>query len=518
MNEAIGLLGLGFLNGFMNGRQQKQDTANYNKGLSAILSYADNNDPNSQAAQAAYLAKTYSDPAYQGVDTRLNAVNKVVQDKNTWGTQNDIMTKAAQDAANLRNQLAQQGIDQSYLSPDLSASGLSGLLANADEATKAALNPLLNNKTQYETAQAARDAAANQANVDRQGLAGIANLVGADVDLSKMPQDATAYMAGINLTPDQIKQYTADKANPAAAMAKNYDPVKYKIGLQQALLNSGVKMDTLQKLSPFLQDAAQNTTENSTKQKYSQFIPSLLNGNPAQQKWAIINMYLTDPNRMPYEVMKELVSNNIKSLDSNNQIQMYRTDSYNNFLDTDQNGKPIPYFAVDKQPTPDTVLRVGEQRFEYTNPSANTLAQLNERKYEHDSPSGNARLQSDTQKYLHSTPSGTAMYQAQTPGKNADVNKIKAMAQYLNLKYKLNPDEMVKDPVYNAYVEAIQGSIGGSGGQDSGMSQTMQDFANRLNVLIQNHGPDAARQWIQNNSSSLTQQGIDPNQALTWVP
>lgn len=438
MNQAVGLLGLGLLNGLMNGWQQKQEAADIDKGLSSLAKYAALNDPNSKEAQAAYLAKTYSDPAYQAMDTRLNTVNKVAQDKSTWEAQNDIMTKAMQ----------------------------------------------ANDTAQYEAARLARDAAHKQAEIDRQGLAGLfPNLVGADVDLSNMPQDANSYMSGINLTPEQANQYLTDKANPAAALEKNYDPLKYLIGMQQSLIKSGVNMDTLQKLSPMLQQAQQNATENNTKQKYSQFIPSLLNGDQAQQKYALVNMYLTDPKRMPYEVMKELISSNVKPVDSGNQILMYRTDAYNNFLDSDQNGNPVPYITIDKQPSPDTALRVGEQRFEYTNPSANTLAQLKERQYEHDTPSGNAQLQSDTQKYLHVTPSGSIMYQANTPGKNAQVNQIKAMEQYLKLKYPLNTDEMVNDPVYKVYVSAIQG-LSGAGGSNTDSQSTgsdsVADWINRV--------------------------------------
>lgn len=485
MNDTAGAIGLGILMGLVKQGKERQQLNDYNKGLAAIMDYGKANDPNSKAAQDAYMAQTYgNNPAYQSMEMRINDVNKIAQDKSTWGAQNDIMSKEAQDAATLRSKL--QGIDQSYLSPDLSASGLASLLANADEATKNALTPLLNDKTQYETAQTARDAAAKQADVDRQAAtqAGVpANLIGANVDLSNMPQNPNAYMDGIGLTPAQMQQYLADKSDPSSAVARTYDPMQYQIGMQQALLNSGVKLDTLQKLSPLLQGMAQNATENSTKQKYSQFIPSLLNGDQAQQKYALVNMYLTDPKRMPYEVMKELISSNVKPVDSGNQILMYRTDAYNNFLDSDQNGNPVPYITIDKQPSPDTALRVGEQRFEYTNPSANTLAQLKERQYEHDNPSGNAKLQSQTQLITHNTPSGSIMYQANTPGKNAQVNQIKAMEQYLNLRYKLNPDEMVNDPVYKVYVSAIQG-LSGAGGSNTDSQSTgsdsVADWINRV--------------------------------------
>lgn len=468
----LAVLAAGILGGMTDKMAQNQAVSDYNKGLGALANYVNSNDPNSQAAQDAYMTKTYgSNPAYQSVSTRLDDVNKIMQDKMNWQTQNDAMTKAANDAAALRSQLGQESVDPQYLDQNLSASGLSGLLANADDATKSGLSSLLTYKTNYETAQQAREAAANQANSDRQAAiqAGVpTNLIGADVDLSKMASNPAAYMGGLGLTDAQTNQYLTDKANPGAALMRSYDPLKYQIGLQQAVANSGISMDTVQKISPMLQQAVQNATENNTKSKFSQFVPSLISGSPTQQKQALVNMYLTDPKRMPYEVMKDLINNNIKTVDSGNQLMMYRTDSYNNFIDKDNNGNPVSYFTIDKQASPDTALKVGEQRYEYTNPSANTLVQLQEKRYEHDNASGNARLQAQTQMYTHQTPSGSVIYQASTPGKNADVNKIKAMEQYLNLKYKYDPTGMEKDPVYQAYVSAIQGVSGGGSQQGSG--------------------------------------------------
>jgi hypothetical protein len=53
--------------------------------------------------------------------------------------------------------------------------------------------------------------------------------------------------------------------------------------------------------------------------------------------------------------------------------------------------------------------------------------------------------------------------------------------------------------------------------QDQGVSDVMQNFQNALNDEINQNGPDAARQWINDNRDYLVSQNIDPDIALTWI-
>jgi hypothetical protein len=81
----------------------------------------------------------------------------------------------------------------------------------------------------------------------------------------------------------------------------------------------------------------------------------------------------------------------------------------------------------------------------------------------------------------------------------------------------LNPNNDI------AYIGGAGQSDGGSdqsqqADNSGGVSPVTQNFQNALNDEINQNGPDAARQWINDNRDYLTSQNIDPDVALTWIP
>lgn len=82
---------------------------------------------------------------------------------------------------------------------------------------------------------------------------------------------------------------------------------------------------------------------------------------------------------------------------------------------------------------------------------------------------------------------------------------------------------MEHDRLFPRYQQSMGRLAGGGntpGGkpQGDGRSPVMQEFAQALTGHIQQHGPEATRQWINQHREALQAKGIDPDAALRWIP
>lgn len=299
---------------------------------------------------------------------------------------------------------------------------------------------------------------------------------------------------------DAMQKYAPGNNPVKVETTWNFNPLQFQIGLQKAIANSGISPETMQKLSPLLSTAVQQAKENSTKKQYESYTNDLLNAtDPAQQKRALINMYLTDPQRIPYQIVEGLVKTNITPVDTGNAIALYRTDEFNNYLDVGKDGKPVPYFAIAKQPTPDTAIKVAEQAREWGTPSGNTIATLGERRFEHVTPSGNAQLQAETQRWMHSTPSGSVVYQTNAANKPGAL-ALKAAQQIVdahNAWVKANPGADQSQSPYYSYVQAAVDTLAKAGGIQPQLSLQDQDIANKIDqARMAGYSPEEIKNYL----------------------
>lgn len=292
----------------------------------------------------------------------------------------------------------------------------------------------------------------------------------------------------------------------------------YAARMQDAIKSGNINPTMLRQYMPQIQQQMNSEIEQARgdykKSQGDAALQDVMNAKgSADQKKALIKYAQTTGN-MDMATLRGLLSSNTQKYDDGANIHFYRTDSMGNPVDVDQEGKPVAYFSVAKQVSPELLAN---QKFQAEQNDLNRAVTTRGQDISLARSSGGG--------------GGGGADSTFTKGENQALTRANATINAFNSRWKDQYTGELKaghvnDPLYQAYQQAIaiQNQIYGSkqpGQGQSGEQSQADPMTTEIGYIQEARqsgvSDDKIIQSLQSRSAELAAKGIDANALIAQI-
>lgn len=255
----------------------------------------------------------------------------------------------------------------------------------------------------------------------------------------------------------QIQSPTITQKTRTIKDVENDIRKNYATRMQDAIKSGNINPTMLRQYMPQIQQQMNSEIEQARgdykKSQGDAALQDVMNAKgSADQKKALIKYAQTTGN-MDMATLRGLLSSNTQKYDDGANIHFYRTDSVGNPVDVDQEGKPVPFYSIDKKVSPELLAN---QKFQAEQNDLNRAVTI--RGQDMTAARTNSGGSGGSSRYVNTPLGAMTTDQLLDTYTKAKGGRIKQTDQYGNESYKEVPPNQ---EILNILGPIIQAASGG---------------------------------------------------------